>query len=113
MMRKLIPLMLIAAAACQASVLTVTFSPDTLTGNPGDVLKFFGTLTNTTGSTVFINSDSFTFALPGTVDDTPFLAFEPLSLDPFAVSGTFEFLDVAIPPAQAPGTYDGVITVLG
>ena len=111
-MRALIPIFLAAAAACHASVLTVAIVPDTLTGNPGNVLPFFGSLTNTTGSTVFINSDSFTFAIAG-ADDTPFLINAPISLGPLGSAGPFEFLDVTIPLAQAPGTYDGVFTVLG
>jgi hypothetical protein len=112
-MRALIPILLAAAAACQAATVTVTIFPDTLTGNPGNLVPFSLTLLNTTGSTVFINSDSFTFAIGGAVDDSPFLNNAPLSLGAFASSGPFEFLTVTIPLAQASGTYDGAFTVQG
>jgi hypothetical protein len=113
-MRALIPIFLAAAAACQAgTVFNVSIIPDTFTGNPGDVLPFFGTLLNNTGSEVFINSDSFTFAIGGALDDSPFLTNAPLSLGAFGSSGSFEFLTVTIPLGHAPGAYDGVFTVLG
>jgi hypothetical protein len=111
-MRTLIPIFLAAAAACHGSVLTVSLIPDTLIGYPGDTVKFFGSLTNTTGSEVFINNESVPFSLGG-VDGTPFLNNAPFSLLAFASSGTFEFLDITIPLGQGPGTYDGVFTVLG
>jgi hypothetical protein len=112
-MRSLLLCLLMAAPVCHGAVLNVAFVPDTLSGNPGDVLQFFGTLTNTTNAEVFINDDSFTFAIPGAVDASPFLNNAPLSLGPLGSAGPFEFLDVTIPLGQAPGIYDGVFTVLG
>ena len=94
-----------------ADTVFVSISPGTLTGNPGDTLQFFGTLTNTTSSTVFINGDTFTFP-PGTVDDSPFLT-APLSLGPNEVSGSFEMFDVIIPIDLPPATYDGTFNVEG
>jgi hypothetical protein len=103
------------ATICRADTMfTVTFTPDTLSGNPGDVLQFLGTLLNNTTDTVFINSDSFTFGINGAVDDSPFLNNAPISLGPSGSSGpAFEFFDVTIPLGQLAGTYDGVFTVLG
>jgi hypothetical protein len=113
-MRSLFSIFFGLAALCHAtSTFTLTFAPDTLSGNPGDTLQFFGSLTNNTSSTVFINNDSFTFAIMGAADDSPFLTFAPLSLGPNATSGSFEFIDVTIPLAQATGTYDGTFTVIG
>ena len=103
-----------AAAICSAATtFNVTFAPDTLSGSPGDVIPLSGTLLNNTGNTVFINSDSFTFAIAGAVSDTPFLTNAPISLAGNASSGPFIFLNVTIPVVQGAGTYDGVFTVLG
>jgi hypothetical protein len=113
-MRSLLAILFGVATQCHATTaFTVTFAPDTLSGNPGDFLQFFGSLTNNTASTVFINNDSFTFAIVGAADDSPFLTNAPLSLGPSATSGSFEFIDVTIPLAQAPGTYGGTLTVIG
>jgi hypothetical protein len=113
-MRSLLTILFGVTTLCHATTLfTVTAAPDTLSGNPGDFFQFFGSLTNNTASTVFINNDSFTFAIVGAADDSPFLTDAPLSLGPFASSGSFEFIDVTIPLAQAPGTYDGTLTVIG
>jgi PEP-CTERM motif len=103
------------ATICRADTMfTVTFTPDTLSGNPGDVLQFLGTLLNNTSDTVFINSDSFTLAIIGAVDDSPFLNNAPISLGPSGSSGpAFEFFDVTIPLGQPGGDYDGVFTVVG
>jgi hypothetical protein len=114
-MRILIPIFLAAAAMCHGSVLNVSFVSDTLIGNPGDTVQFFGSLTNTTNSTVFITSDNIPFALPTGVDDSPFFANSPLSLGTgaSAFSGIFEFMDITIPLGQASGTYDGNFIVIG
>ena len=113
-MRKLIPLLLAAVAAAHGStLLTVNFSIPTLSGNPGDLLQFSGSLTNNSGSEVFINSDSFTFAISGALDDSPFLTNAPISLPAFGSSGPFAFLQVLIPLGQSGGTYGGTFDVLG
>jgi hypothetical protein len=114
-MRLFLTILLGAATLCPAStIFTVSFTPDTLTGDPGGpTIEFSGALLNNTGNTVFINGDSFTFGIGGAVDDSPFLFNAPISLGPSGSSGTFTFLDVTIPLGQAAGTYDGVLTVLG
>jgi len=112
-MRALFMILFSMATLCRATAITVTFTPDTLNGNPGNTLMLFGSLLNNTNSTAFINSDSFTFAIPGAVDDSLFLNNAPISLGPNASSGTFEFLTVTIPNGQGAGAYDGAFTVLG
>jgi len=97
---------------CRADVLTLTFDNETLAGAPGDELDFIGTLTNNTADTVFINGDSFTFALLD-LNDSPFLNNAPISLDPGEVSTPFELFDVVIPSGTPNGTYAGTFTVLG
>jgi hypothetical protein len=113
-MRALFTIFFVMVVAAQAdTVLTVTFTPDTVAGDPGSAVLIFGTLTNNTTDTVFINSDSFTFAIPGALDDSPFLANAPASLDPSQTSSSFEFFEVDIPNDQPLGAYTGVFTVLG
>jgi hypothetical protein len=97
---------------CRADVLTITFDEATLAGAPGDELDFTGTLTNNTADTVFINSDSFTFAIAG-LDDSPFLNNAPISLDPGESSTPFELFDVVIPSGTPNGSYAGAFTVVG
>jgi hypothetical protein len=113
-MRAVIPIFLAAAAASHAgTVVDVTFFPATQSGLPGDLLSFSGRIVNNTNATVFINADSFVFAISGVVDDSPFLLNAPLSLGPMEASALFAFLDISVPLGQAPGMYDGVLTVLG
>jgi hypothetical protein len=63
------------AAVGHASDITVTINPATLSGPPGSVLDFFGTLTNNDAFSNDINSDSFTITgIPwSSIDDYRFL----------------------------------------
>lgn len=113
-MRVLLILLFGLATAAQASsILTLSFDVTPQTGFPGQVAEFSGTLFNNTGNTEFINSDSFTFAIPGAVNDSSFLNFAPISLGPNALSTDFEMLAITVPNGEAPGHYQGVLTVLG
>jgi len=107
----LIALIALAGAVHADEVLTVNLDSTTLTGLPGQVLAFTGTLTNNTDSTVYLNNDSASFALP--LDGAPFLNNAPFTLDPLATSFDFEMFDVTIPHGQAPGTYNGTFFVQG
>ncbi len=89
-MRALLISFLGLTALCSATPLfTVTFTPNTISGNPGDVIPFSGTLLNNTSSTLFINSYSFTFAIAGALDDSPFLINAPTSLAASSPSGAW------------------------
>jgi hypothetical protein len=112
-MRAILSILFVFAAAAQADEFTVSFTESTLTGTPGDVLEFDGTLTNNTSSTVFINNDSFTFQIPGALDDSLFLNNAPFTLGPMATSTSFAFFDVTIPGGQLPGDYTGAFTLQG
>lgn len=115
MMRHLLVAFLLTLSAAHAAVLNVTISPSPLTGNPGQMLTFSGTLENTTGDEVFINSNSFTFDISGTgvLDDSLFLSNAPFTLLSLESSTPFDFLSVNIPALQGAGLYSGVFTVLG
>ena len=102
------------ASLCRATtILTVSFSPDTVSANPGQTVSFFGSLTNTQNSTVDINFDSFTFDIPGALDDSPFLNDAPLSLAPNTTSSVFEFFQITIPSGLSAGTFNGAFTIIG
>jgi hypothetical protein len=112
-MRRLIPISwLLRRRACSAGAHR-ELNSEYVERSSGDIIQFSGSLTNNTADTVFINSNSFTFAIPAAVDDSPFLNNAPFFLVGFGSSALFEFLDVTIPPAQAAGTYDGFFTVQG
>jgi hypothetical protein len=114
-MRILLFIVLAFATVCHASEITVTINPATLSGSPGAILDFFGTLTNNDAFSNDIDSDSFTLAgFPGgSLDDSPFLANAPASVGPGVTTASFEFFTVTIPLNQGSGTYNGTFTVVG
>jgi hypothetical protein len=106
---------LMAAVPAWSDSLTITLDSPTLTGSPGDVLQVFGTLTNVSADTIFLNDDNVNLeAFPlSSIDDSPFFANAPISLDSGDNSGDIELLDITIPSAFSPGDYDGTFQVLG
>ena len=71
---------LLAASTARASVVTLVLNSPELYGKPGDVLAFFGTLTNTTSDVVWLNADNFNLPLgfgPGAIDDSPLFINTP------------------------------------
>lgn len=60
-------LAVIATAGAQASSITITFDMPNQVGMPGQTLQFSGVITNTTSDAapIYLNSDSFNFALGG------------------------------------------------
>ena len=105
-------LMLAAPSAFAGIVLN--FTQSTISGTPGSIVKFFGTLTNTDPFVTFINSDSANITGSGfTIDDSPFLINAPLSMNGNTTTLAFEIIDVSIPSLAAPGSYNGSIAILG
>jgi hypothetical protein len=116
----LITLMLatLSAAAAQASTLTIAFDQPDQIGMPGQTLRLFGTITNSSANTVFLNSDDLNpTGLSLTANDL--FANTPLSLAPSGQpgdsSGDIELFDIAVsaPLLDATGTYPGTYTLLG
>ncbi len=99
------------APAMRADVLSVELVQSTLTGTPGATVAFFATIFNLSATdTIFLNGDSSITSTPFlTVNDAPFNANAPFSLDPSADSGPdpFEFFDITIDSSAVPGTYVG------
>lgn len=105
-----------AARAQTTSPLAFTLMPSDQTGAPGSTLHFTGTLSNTTGTAIFLNGDSNTLNAPGlTLDDSPFLS-APTSLAPVGQPGstyTGGFFDILIAPSAMSGVFSGSFTILG
>jgi hypothetical protein len=68
-------------------------------------------VTNTGGSIVYLNSDSYNVDSPLTVDDSPYATF-PLSLNP-GDSYTAVLFNVDIPLGTSFGYYNGHFSILG
>lgn len=102
---------LLLSQSASASSITFTLAQPSQTGAAGTTLNFFGTITNTDISTVFLNSDNFT--VPNAVlslSDAPFFAL-PASLAPSGSvgdsTGLVDIFDVTIAANAAAGTYTG------
>ena len=105
----------LATAAAKADPVTISFDQPNQTGGTGQTLQFFGTITNNTGATIFLNSDDFTLAgLSFSITDQ-FFSTVPVSLAPGASSGDIELFDVTLsdPLLDAFGTYAGDYTLVG
>jgi hypothetical protein len=113
MMRTLLTVFFSVAVAAQANSITINFDSSSLKGNPGTELFVTGTLTNDTGSTLFINSDSFTFAISGALLPSPFMSDAPSSLSADATSSDIVLFEIVIPALQPAGPYVGAFTVVG
>jgi hypothetical protein len=114
------PMHLILICGCallaRADTVDITLQESTLAGAPGSVLEFFGNLTNTTGSDVFLNADNFNLTgLPlSSIDDSPFFDNTPSGfLGPLASSGLIGLFNITIPAGFAAGSYDGTFQILG
>lgn len=110
MKRYLMMLMVIAGmGTLRAATVLVVLSNLSQTGAPGDILPFFGTMTNTSDTdTIFLNSASSTSASSNlTIDLVPFFINAPLSLAPGEVSSLFEIFDVTIDPTAPDGLIAG------
>jgi hypothetical protein len=99
-----------SCAMARADTIDIVFDRPLQTGSPGDTLQFFGTLTNASSDTVFLNSDGFSLAGLPIID---MFGNTPLSLDPGTNSGDIELFDVAIPNAFPASSNDGTYTLEG
>jgi hypothetical protein len=107
---------LLAAATARAGVVTIGLDSPLLSGNPGDVLPFSGTITNNTSDVVYLMSDNFSplsGLIPAAIDDLPFFTNAPLFLDANESTGDIGLFNVTIPIALTPGNYGGTFTLLG
>lgn len=109
--------LLVTGSLVRADTLDVSLTQATLSVVQGSTLVAFdATVSNpsTSSGTIFLNGDSSTTSSSlVSVDDTPFFANSPLSLDPGTSSGPFEIFDVLLDPSLGPGVYTGTFSILG
>jgi hypothetical protein len=109
--------LLLAGTAAKASPLSITLNSAFQYGFAG-VFPFSATVTNTSGSTVFLNADAFNVDSPLIVDDGPFVLF-PLSLGPYdnqvdsTDSYTGVLFNVVVPSGTPLGLYKGSFQIIG
>jgi hypothetical protein len=109
--------LLCLCAAARADIATISYDDPLLSGVPGSVLTFTGTITNNTNSPVFLNQGSVNLASPfnSATDVSVDLLDWPISLDPLSTSADFAFFTVTIPD-PFPGTvgpYGGTLLAQG
>jgi hypothetical protein len=118
----LLALTVLAAAGAWAGNITIALDDPNQTGNPGETLNFFGTITNndpnSADAAIYLNSDSPDFVGPGdaTFEDNFFAAYFPISLAPGATSGDIDLFDIVLadPETDPFGPYPGsTYTLLG
>jgi hypothetical protein len=108
-------LAMLGTAVAKADTVTISFDQPNQTATNGSTIEFFGTITNDSTSTLFLNSDDLNLSgLSFTVTDQ-FLNTVPISLAPGQSSGDIELFDVTLsdPLLDAPGTYAGTYGLFG
>lgn len=109
--------LLVTGSVVRADTLDVSLTQATLSVVQGTTLVAFdATVSNSLSSsgTIFLNGDSWTTSSSlVSVDDAPFFANSPFSLDPGTSGGTFEIFDVLLDPSLGPGVYTGTFSILG
>lgn len=107
-------LVLIACLPACAGPILWGFTSPLLSGSPGDALTFQGSLVNTLGYDVYLNS--WTINLTGfaedAIDSTPFL-LSPYPLGASETTPAFDWFIVSVPMGMAAGLYQGEFIVLG
>src|ERR1019366_2483556 len=101
---------LLAGTSANAGSLSINLFSAFQSG-AANVFAFNATVTNTSGSIVYLNADNFSVDSPLMVDDSPF-ALTPLSLGP-TNSFTGLLFNVDVPPGTPIGVYTGSFEILG
>jgi hypothetical protein len=109
----------LGTAVAKADDITITFDQPNQTVVAGQTIELFGTITNNTANTIFLNSDDLNLnGLSFTVTDQ-FFNNVPISLAPSGQSGDssgdIELFDVTVsaPLLDAAGVYSGTYTLFG
>jgi hypothetical protein len=105
----------LGTAAAKADSLTITLDQQNQSVSAGGTLQFFGTITNDTDTTLFLNNDTLTLdGLSFTLTDQ-FFNNVPFFLTAGASSGDIELFDVSVnnPLLDAAGVFSGAYTLIG
>jgi hypothetical protein len=104
---------LLLTCSLRADTLTISLDSFALTGSPGSLLTFTGTVLNNSGAEVFLNGAGGNLSYSElTLDVSPFLTFSPLSLlDGQSYIGPL--FSVAVSSIALSGDYPGTFTIQG
>lgn len=110
----LIALTVLAVAGVRADI-NITFDDPNQTGGAGQTLNFFGTITNSGATAVFLNFDSLNFGLSDATVSDNFFTNVPISLAAGGSSGDVDLFDITLanPESLPLGTYTGTYGLLG
>ena len=111
----LVAALLAIPASAKADPILMTLDP-VHTIDLGDMVTFFGSLSNIGLPEVFLNDASITFVGPAEITFdviNQFFVNAPLSLGPGATTGPFGFFVASVGATATPGNYHGSFTVLG
>ena len=106
----------LGTAAAQAATITITLDQPNQVALPGTTVDFFGTITNTTAGTIFLNGDDLNLAgISFSTTDQPFFDNAPFFLAPGANSGDIELFEVSVasPLLDTAGFYAGSFDIKG
>ena len=114
-------LAMMAGASARADGITITLDNPNQTGNPGQLIEFFGTVTNNSTDTdpadsIYLNSDYLTLALTdATQNDNFYAAYYPIALAGGESSGDIDLFDytLANPETDLFGPHAGIYQLLG
>lgn len=99
---------LVLSLTAHADTLNLSLTTPNQTGSPGDTLVFFGTISNPTATTFFLNGDNLS-TNPGPPlfngNGSAFLLDSPPSLGAGGSTGNLDLFSVMIGASAAPGTY--------
>ena len=106
--------LLLAGTAAKAGSLSINLFAPYQIGSEA-VFAFDATVTNTSGSTVYLNADAFSVNAPLVLDDSPFLISYPLLLSAAGPGSTYTGLlfNVDVPDGAPDGLYMGSFAILG
>jgi hypothetical protein len=109
----------LATSVAKADSITISFDQSNQTVSAGDTVEFFGTITNDTTNTIYLNSDDLNLAGLSFTTTDQFFSNVPISLAPSGQagdsSGDIELFDVTAnnPLLDAAEGYSGTYTLLG
>lgn len=101
---------------CHADTISINLASTLLSGSPGSAITFSGNLSNSTGSTLFLNSAGINLAgpfSPTDEDTSPFFTNAPLFLAGADSTLIIDLFTIDIPNTSIVGPYSGTFSVLG
>jgi hypothetical protein len=109
----------LGTAVAKADDITISFDQPNQTVVAGETIEFFGSITNDTASTIYLNSDDLNLEGLSFTTTDQFLSNVPISLSPGGQPGDsssdIELFDVTAsdPLLDAVGVYSGTYTLFG